>query len=135
VLGSDEFFGFEVMGGRCSPISRLRREFMRGLNCGRIIVTTVVLFVIATGTGWKAEMQRPVISRIPPNYPEIARRMHVEGSVVVELTAMPGGSVSRVHAILGHTLLMQAAEDCVALALHDDAETGEWHGDGCVFVE
>jgi outer membrane biosynthesis protein TonB len=40
--------------------------------------------------------------------------MHVEGTVVVEVTAMPDGSVTHVHAISGHPLLMQAAEDCVS---------------------
>ena len=97
---------------------------MRRLSDGRIIWTAALLLVITSRTGWTAEIrraeiqwaeiQRPLISRIPPNYPEIARRMHVAGTVVVELTAMPDGSVSGVHAISGHTLLMQAAEDCAS---------------------
>ncbi len=92
---------------------------MRRLSYGRIIGAAALLLLITSRTGraaeiQRAEIQRPVISRIPPNYPEIARRMHVEGTVVVELTAMPDGSVSKVHAISGHTLLVQAAEDCVS---------------------
>ena len=79
-----------------------------------------MLFLGTTMTGWTAEMQRAevqraILSRIPPKLlPEIARRMHVEGTVVVEVTAMPDGSVSHVKAISGHPLLMQAAEDCVS---------------------
>ncbi len=59
-------------------------------------------------------MQRPVMARVVPNYPEVARRMRVEGTVTVEVTAMPDGSASKAHAISGHPLLLQAAEDCVS---------------------
>jgi TonB family protein len=40
--------------------------------------------------------------------------MRVEGTVVVELTVTADGSVSHGHAVSGHPLLMQAAEDCVS---------------------
>jgi TonB family protein len=86
---------------------------MRRMNFCRIFL--VVLSVVgASRTGWSADIQRPIVSRISPNYPEVARRMRVEGTVVVELTAAVDGSVSHVHAISGHPLLMQAAEDCVS---------------------
>ncbi|WP_433967609.1 energy transducer TonB [Tunturiibacter gelidiferens] len=68
----------------------------------------------STSMARAAEIQQPVVSRISPNYPAVARRMRVEGPVVVELTAMPDGSVKNVHAVSGHPLLMQAAEDCVS---------------------
>lgn len=89
---------------------------MRRLNRLRFCCTAIVCAVLLSAAlpGWGAPIQRPVISRITPNYPEVARRMHVEGTVVVELTAMPDGSVRGAHAISGHPLLMQAAEDCAS---------------------
>jgi TonB family protein len=87
---------------------------MRRLNFCRIVFAAVCLFGGANRVGWTATMERPILSRIPANYPEVARRMRVEGTVVVEVTAMPNGSVTHVHAISGHPLLMQAAEDCVS---------------------
>ncbi|MEI9980983.1 MAG: energy transducer TonB [Edaphobacter sp.] len=85
---------------------------LRGL--GRILRVAVVLWVAMASVGWSAELKRPVLSRIPPNYPMVAQRMHLEGNVVVEVTAMPDGSASQVKAVSGHPLLMQAAEDCVS---------------------
>lgn len=86
---------------------------MRRVNFCRTFLV-VVSFVGVSGRGWCAEIQRPIVSRISPNYPEVARRMRVQGTVVVELTATADGSVSHVHAISGHPLLMEAAEDCVS---------------------
>jgi len=77
-------------------------------------IAVMVLMLGFAVNGQAAEMQRAIISRIPPNYPMIARRMHVEGTVVVEVTAMPDGSAVKVKAMSGHPLLMQAAEDCVS---------------------
>lgn len=78
------------------------------------LAATLLSAVMAAIPAWGAPIQRPIMSRITPNYPEIARRMHIEGTVVVELTAMPDGSVKDVHALSGHPLLVQAAEDCVS---------------------
>jgi TonB family protein len=78
-------------------------------------VLAVVAFGLGlVGTAGAEEMHRPVVSKITPNYPEVARRMRVAGTVVVEVTALPSGAVTGVHAISGHPLLMQAAEDCVS---------------------
>ncbi len=87
---------------------------MRGMKGCGFWGVIAVLFVAGVGMMYPAELKRPVLARVSPNYPEVARRMHVEGTVMVEVTAMPDGSVSHVHAVSGHPLLMQAAEDCVA---------------------
>jgi TonB family protein len=95
-------------------IEKLCREAcgMRSKGYKAIVVVATVL--ASAGNMQAAEMQRAVISRIPPNYPMIAQRMHLEGTVVVEVTAMPDGSAAKIKATSGHPLLMQAAEDCVS---------------------
>lgn len=56
---------------------------------------------------------RRAISRVPPVYPELARRMHVTGTVVVHVTVQPDGSVSDAKVQSGHALLGTAAQDAV----------------------
>lgn len=77
-----------------------------------------LVFALLLG-GWTsalqgAEISRPVMSRVPPDYPVVALRMRLEGKVVVEVTAMRDGSASRAVAVEGHPLLRHAAEQCVA---------------------
>jgi len=56
---------------------------------------------------------RAIISRVPPVYPELARRMGVSGSVMVHVTILPNGTVSDTHVESGHKLLAPAAEQAV----------------------
>jgi TonB family protein len=58
--------------------------------------------------------QRAVVSRIPPAYPELARRMHVSGKVVLLVTIQPDGKVSATKVQSGHALLAPAAQDAVS---------------------
>ncbi len=60
-----------------------------------------------------ANAHRAVVSKVPPIYPELARRMHVSGTVVVHLTVAPDGSVSDAKVESGHALLGAAAQEAV----------------------
>ena len=56
---------------------------------------------------------RAIITRVPPVYPELARRMGVYGTVMVQVTVLPNGTVSETHVESGHKLLAPAAEQAV----------------------
>ena len=56
---------------------------------------------------------RGVISRVPPQYPEMARRMHVEGTVVLRASVDPNGQVSQTSVESGHPMLAAAAEQAL----------------------
>jgi len=56
---------------------------------------------------------RRVKSKVSPTYPELAKKMAVSGSVKVEITVAPNGSVKNVKVIGGHPLLVDAATDAV----------------------
>jgi TonB family protein len=56
---------------------------------------------------------RAVITRVPPVYPELARRMGITGTVVVHVTILANGTVSDAHVESGHKLLAPAAEQAV----------------------
>jgi len=56
---------------------------------------------------------RRVEKRVPPIYPEIAKRMRISGVVHVEATVAPDGSVTAAKATTGNKMLSPAAEDAV----------------------
>ncbi|HZY61334.1 MAG TPA: energy transducer TonB [Edaphobacter sp.] len=70
-------------------------------------------FVLGVATVFAGSVHRAVVSRVAPTYPELARRMHVGGTVVLLVTVQPDGSVSRSKVESGHPLLTAAAQDAV----------------------
>jgi TonB family protein len=62
--------------------------------------------------GSRAE-ERKVQKRVPPAYPELAKRMHIGGVVRIAATVAPDGTVKDVKTITGNRLLSRAAEDAV----------------------
>jgi protein TonB len=54
-------------------------------------------------------LQGKAIERRTPNYPPLARQIHLSGSVSVEIMLAPDGHVETARAISGHPLLVTAA--------------------------
>ena len=57
---------------------------------------------------------RTVITRVPPVYPELARRMRLTGTVTLRIVVQPNGTVSEIHIESGHPILGAAAQEAVA---------------------
>jgi TonB family protein len=70
--------------------------------------------VLSAGAVFAAPTQRAIVSRISPAYPELARRMHVSGKVVLLVTIQADGKVSGTKVESGHALLAPAAQDAVS---------------------
>ncbi|MGA2652350.1 MAG: energy transducer TonB [Terracidiphilus sp.] len=66
----------------------------------------LVLYAAAAGN-------RGVKSRVTPQYPELARHLKIEGTVVVEAVVDPAGKVTDVKAVTGSKVLAYAAEEAV----------------------
>jgi TonB family protein len=71
--------------------------------------------------------QRKVINRVVPQYPDLARRMHLNGVVKIEAEVASNGTVKDVSLKGGHPVLAQAALNAVrkwrwAPAAHETAE-------------
>lgn len=81
----------------------------------RLPAHLLVLFALAVGAGLAhaAGTPRALVTKVAPIYPELARRMHVGGTVVLHLTVQPDGSVSDAKVESGHALLSPAATDAV----------------------
>lgn len=75
----------------------------------RLALSSLPLLMVLTAQG----QARKALVRVPPEYPPLAARMGVTGTVKVAATIEPDGNVAQTHATAGHALLRQAAEKAV----------------------
>ena len=97
-------------------MNRDRSEFnSHRLLCARIRLfqAAALALVLALAMPARAADVRAIKSRVPPVYPEIAKRMKIDGSVKVEVTVDADGKVSDVKTVSGNRVLSSAAEDAV----------------------
>ena len=59
------------------------------------------------------ENGRKVVLRIEPLYPDMAKKMHISGTVKVFAVVAPDGTVKAVEPVGGSPLLVQASEDAI----------------------
>jgi TonB family protein len=69
--------------------------------------------IVALALPARAGDSRAVKSRVPPVYPEIARRMRISGEVQLQATVDADGKVKDVKPVSGNHMLELAAEDAV----------------------
>ena len=55
------------------------------------------------------EMLRRAKTRVQPNYPDLARKMNITGTVKVEVVVLPNGTVKEARVVGGHPVLAGAA--------------------------
>ena len=84
----------------------------------RLIAAALIAMssVLATGPGYVAaqtaqsdEIVRRAKTRVQPAYPELAHKMNLSGTVKVEVTVAPNGTVKEAHVVGGHPVLASAA--------------------------
>jgi TonB family protein len=68
---------------------------------------------LCVGTAFAGDVHRAIVSRTAPAYPELARRMHVGGKVVLLVSIKADGTVASTKVESGHALLAPAAQDAV----------------------
>jgi TonB family protein len=61
----------------------------------------------------EAASARKVLTRVMPQYPELARSMRIEGTVKVLVTVAPNGRCTLARVIGGHPVLAKAAVDAI----------------------
>ncbi len=74
----------------------------------RLILSLILLAGIAC-----AEEERQTVTAPEPEYPEVAKRMSLHGTVKLKIWIAPTGNVSRVEYIGGHPLLAESAISAV----------------------
>jgi TonB family protein len=61
----------------------------------------------------RASLERKVLVRTEPNYPELARKVHLQGAVKVEVIVRPNGTVKSTRVLGGNPVLADAATEAV----------------------
>jgi TonB family protein len=61
-----------------------------------------------------AAPERKVITRVAPAYPELAKKMRIQGVVKVEAVVRPNGTVKSTRVVGGNPVLVDAAADAVS---------------------
>ena len=61
----------------------------------------------------EAASARKILNRIVPQYPQLARSMHIEGTVKLLVIVAPNGKPSSTKVVGGHPLFAKAASDAV----------------------
>jgi len=79
----------------------------------RLFPVAALALLFAMALPVRAADDRPVKQRVPPVYPEIAKRMHVSGEVKLQATVDANGKVTEVKTLSGNHMLSMAAEDAV----------------------
>ena len=90
---------------------RMRRLWVGARETAlRAAALAILMFLAAPG---RAADERGVKSRVPPVYPELAKRMRISGDVKVDATVDPAGVVTEAKAVEGSSALIAAAEEAV----------------------
>ena len=81
------------------------------LTAGALAVFTGA--ALSAQTGSTDENKRKIKTKVAPTYPELAKRMGVNGRVKIEVVITPDGHVRSTKVVGGHPLLVQACQDAV----------------------
>lgn len=83
------------------------------LSCGVIALGMIAFSPSFSLAQEQSEAQRKIVSRVVPEYPELARKMQITGTVRVEVSVAPNGKVKFTQVLGGSPLLAKAAVDAI----------------------
>ena len=79
-----------------------------------VIAALTVSVVTGQTASESAHPERKVASRVTHVYPELAKKMHIRGTVKVEAVVRPNGQVKSTRLLGGNPVLVTAALDAVS---------------------
>lgn len=99
--------------GKAILVMKVRSKFRR-IPAG-VYVYTLFLFLAAlvVAASPAQESSRHVISRAAPEYPELAKKMHLSGKVKIEVEVNAAGSVTAAKMVGGNPVFETAAISAV----------------------
>jgi TonB family protein len=89
------------------------RERERKIPGMRWRKAAVLAFIMAIALPAVAASERAVKTKVPPVYPELAKRMKITGVVKIAATVDADGKVTAVKTVSGNSSLQNAAEEAV----------------------
>jgi TonB family protein len=78
-----------------------------------LLMVLGVLFPIHSAAQDASQAPRKLISKVTPDYPQLARKMQLHGVVRLDIIVAPNGSVKSVQVKGGHPVLADAAQAAV----------------------
>jgi TonB family protein len=87
---------------------------------GSLRLTLALLLAISASI--YGENLRKLRNSAPPEYPELAKRMHIRGIARVELTIAPDGTVKNVKELGGNPVLVDALKRATTKWKYEPAE-------------
>src|SRR5579864_4009118 len=69
------------------------------------------------------EILRRAKSKVQPQYPDLARKMNIAGTVKLQVVVAPSGAVKDAHVVGGHPVLATAALDAAKKWRFEPAST------------
>lgn len=89
------------------------RIWKSGYGRTAMIKAAVLALLMVLALPASAASDRAVKTKVPPVYPELAKRMKISGVVKVEAIVDPDGKVTGVKSLSGNIALQGAAEEAV----------------------
>jgi len=78
-----------------------------------VVILVACTAVTAAQSSGTSTSDRKVTARVAPVYPELARRMRLQGTVKIEAVVKPNGTVKSTRVLGGNPVLVDAAVDAV----------------------
>ena len=75
------------------------------------VPVAVVPAIAQNQSAQSEEMLRRAKTKVQPAYPDLARKMNITGTVKIEVTVSPNGTVKDARVVGGHPVLSAAALD------------------------
>jgi TonB family protein len=91
---------FDAMLGRLIPISL-------------VVITSLSLSPLNADAQLRTSGMRKIVVQVSPEYPAIARKMHLAGTVRLLATVNSAGKVTKTEMLGGNPVFAQAAADAV----------------------
>jgi TonB family protein len=79
---------------------------------GAVLVVLITALLSTSGPA-QNELARKVKTKVPPAYPELARRMNIRGTVRLLVVVSPNGAVKDSRVVGGNPILVNSAQDAV----------------------
>jgi TonB family protein len=76
---------------------------------------TLLCAALLAGSAFAANQERNVVHREEPEYPALAGKMNIHGSVKLKIWISPEGTVRRLEYVGGHPVLAESALKAVKL--------------------
>ena len=84
-----------------------------GKGCAATVLALLIAVLFSPAGSAQNELARKVKTKVPPSYPELARRMNIRGTVKLLVVVSPNGAVKDSRAVGGNPILVNSAQDAV----------------------